>query len=304
MGGLPWPGNDRRSPNPLETQGMDIVDAQVHLFLTMDTAAGLAALDALGIQAALIDEFWGYEGDSHEPPPGYRTPAGVFRPIAPGAAMASMKHPERFSWLLRIDPRDAQMNALMAQVRDAPQGRALRLEARSEAEVARLAAGGCMDFFRAAQAHGLPVFVLSPGNAALLEPYARALPDLKLVVDHCGLPGTLEAYGEVLALARHRNVYLKWCHAPRVFGATAYPFPEVFAHLARAIDAFGRERILWASDFTAIRMGCSWAEALFYLRDHAGLSADDKAWILGRSVRTLLDWPAPATPSRPAQHRH
>jgi len=283
---------------------MDIVDTQIHLFLTMDTAAGLAAMDAMGIQAALVDEFWGYDGESHEPPPGYRTPSGVFRPVAPGATMASMKHPDRFSWLLRIDPQDPQMDQLMVQVKDAPQGRALRLEARSEQEVNHLAAGGCMDFFRAAQKHDLPVFILSPGNSALLEQYAKALPDLRMVIDHCGMPRALDEYAHVLALAKHRNVFLKWCHAPRVFGATEYPFPEVFPHLGRALDAFGRERLMWASDFTAIRSGHRWADMLFYLRDHAPLSLDDKAWLLGRAARQLLDWPAPATRSAPVQHRH
>ncbi len=74
---------------------MDIVDAQIHLFLTMDIDACLAAMNSMGIQAALIDEFWGYEGD--HPLPGHLTSHGVFRPTAPGAMMASMKYPERFS---------------------------------------------------------------------------------------------------------------------------------------------------------------------------------------------------------------
>src|ERR1700750_1567554 len=108
---------------------MDIVDAQIHLFLTMDAAAGIAAMDSLGIQAALIDEFWGYDGD--HPLPGHALPGGIFRPIAPGAGMASMKHPDRFSWLLRIDPLDPAYEASMAAVAASPQGRAIRVEARS-----------------------------------------------------------------------------------------------------------------------------------------------------------------------------
>jgi hypothetical protein len=36
---------------------MDIVDSQIHLFLTMDTDGAIAAMNSIGIQAALIDEF-------------------------------------------------------------------------------------------------------------------------------------------------------------------------------------------------------------------------------------------------------
>ena len=39
---------------------MDIVDSQIHLFLTMNADAAIAAMNSIGIQAALIDEFWGY----------------------------------------------------------------------------------------------------------------------------------------------------------------------------------------------------------------------------------------------------
>jgi L-fuconolactonase len=130
---------------------MDIVDSQIHLFLTMDVDGAIAAMNSIGIQAALIDEFWGYAGDSHDPPPGYALPGGVFRPVAPGATMASMKHPDRFSWLLRINPRDPDLDSLMGQVKSSPHGRAVRLEARSEDEVRSFAAGECSRFFQAAQ---------------------------------------------------------------------------------------------------------------------------------------------------------
>src|SRR5258708_36499065 len=98
---------------------MDIVDAQIHLFLNMDVTAAIAVMDSLGIQAALIDEFWGYDGD--DPLPGYKTPNGSFRPTAPGAAMASLKYPERFSGLLRIDPPPADFANLMSRANAAPQ---------------------------------------------------------------------------------------------------------------------------------------------------------------------------------------
>jgi L-fuconolactonase len=282
---------------------MDIVDAQIHLFITMEPTAALAVMDSLGIQAALIDEFRGYD-DAGDPRPGYRTEQGIFRATSSGAAAAAEAHPERFAWLLRIDPFDADFERLMSDVKAVPQGRAIRLIARSEKEKRYLAEGGCMDYFRAVQRLGLPLFVLTAGNSALLEPYAKAFPDLPIVIDHCGLPQAPAEYDAVLALAKCRNVFVKWCHAPRVFGASKYPFPEARPYLARTLDSFGRERVMWASDFTASRGLYNWSEALYCMHDNPNLSDGDKEWLLGRTARTVLDWPAPATPARPPLHRH
>jgi hypothetical protein len=51
----------------------NIVDSQIHL------THGLAAVDDLGIQAAIIDEFWGYDESSSEPKPGHRLENSAYR---------------------------------------------------------------------------------------------------------------------------------------------------------------------------------------------------------------------------------
>jgi predicted TIM-barrel fold metal-dependent hydrolase len=65
--------------------------------------------------------------------------------------------------------------------------------------------------------------------------------------------------------------------------------------LRRAIKAFGVERITWASDYTVAheQHGEAWAHSLYYLLDSDALEQTEKEWILGRSVRQLLHWPAP-----------
>ena len=283
---------------------MDIVDTQIHLFLTMGIEGGLAAMDALGIQAALIDEFWGYPSGSTHPSPGYELPGGVFRPLAPGAEMASLRHPDRFSYLLRVDHRDPDLDALIRQTAANPSARAIRVEARTEAEVQDLADGKYAAVFESAAQHQVPVSVLTFGNAPLLDSYAGRFSDAQIIIDHVGLPSTLAGYDDVLRLARHPNIALKWCHAAPVFDSREYPFESVMPQLRRALDAFGRERIMWASDFTAIRSGHRWGDMLFYIRESAALTLEDKEWILGRTARAILNWPAPQSPAQPEQHRH
>jgi predicted TIM-barrel fold metal-dependent hydrolase len=98
----------------------------------------------------------------------------------------------------------------------------------------------------------------------------------------------------VFELAEFPNVALKWSHAPSLLSEHAYPFRDVLPLLRRAIDAFGIERILWASDYTVARdqHGEAWAHSLYYLLDSDQLSLTEKEWILGRSVRQVLRWPA------------
>jgi predicted TIM-barrel fold metal-dependent hydrolase len=66
--------------------------------------------------------------------------------------------------------------------------------------------------------------------------------------------------------------------------------------LRRAIDAFGADRIMWASDYTQARteMGITWAQALYYVLESDQLSETEKEWLLGGSVRKALHWPKAA----------
>ena len=283
---------------------MDIVDAQVHLFMTMNDEVAVHAMDALGIQGAVIDEAWdfGEQGPHHSSMPAYELATGEWRPISPGGVRAAMHRPDRFSYLLRINPDDPGAAFVMAEAAATPGCRAFRLDSRGEREDRAAESGERMDFFRAAERLGVPVFVNSFGRAPVFEPYIRACPDLPVIFDHCGLSPKSSDFDALLSLAAYPNTHVKWCHAPIVFRAGRYPFPEVRPFLNRALEAYGRERIMWASDFTAVPLAArvlkgpqySWAEALFYMRDNPDLSESDLEWLLGRSVRTVLDWPTGA----------
>jgi L-fuconolactonase len=69
----------------------------------------------------------------------------------------------------------------------------------------------------------------------------------------------------------------------------------VLAMLLRVVEAFGKERVMWGSDTTQTVGHHSWAESLYYIRDTPELSDDEKRWILGGSLRKVLDWPGPPT---------
>ena len=283
----------------------DIVDAQIHLG-PGGIAEVLAAMDALGIGAALIDEYW-LRSFANEPH--HALAGGVQRPVAPTAELAAQLHPERFSYLLRVHRQDPEYASIIRQLRDAPGGRALRIDPGMSGDLLREFAGGGYDPILAAAAdNGLPLFAFAPDNPAAFARAARAFPGLKLIVDHCGvfsnsmrtgfanLPPLSETeqtalFDQVLALSEFPNVALKWGHSSGMFDRPAWPGEGLWPILRRAIAAFGAARVMWASDYSVNQRGESWAELLYGVLGDPDLNQDEREWVLGKSLRSWLDWP-------------
>jgi L-fuconolactonase len=270
---------------------MDIVDAQVHIN-TVGIRSSIEAMNTLGIQAALFHEHGGRDADSN-PIPHHKLANGVVRPVGPLAEASANRYPDRLQYLLQVDPRDPEIDTVVGLLRSSPNARALRTCVAIPSEREAFAAGTFRPAFAAASKHGFPLFVLTIGCAPLLRPYLEEFPDATVIVDHCGMPATPAEFDDVLDLARFKNLALKWSHMYFSFPTTAFPYPEWDPFLKAAVERFGPERMMWASDFTEMRGKCTWAEVLFYLRSTKVLSDSDREWILGRTVRTLLKWPKP-----------
>ncbi|MDE2403095.1 MAG: amidohydrolase [Sphingomonadales bacterium] len=289
---------------------MDIVDVQVHM-ARGKIEATLEAMDALGIASVLIDEFWGGWPTTHPShiQPGFALPNGAWRAAFPTAEEASLLHPDRFSYLVRIDPRDPQLEAVMRAAASTPHARAFRIQpVWTLAEAEGFAKDSYDALFEIAQDIGRPVCAFVPGYTGLLARYAARYPKLPLVIDHCGMgfpniPSGRSAeeearvnspahLAEVLRLAEFPNVMMKWSHAPSRFGVRDYPYEPLRPLLRQAITAFGADRLMWASDKT-VMFGYTWGDLLYAVREDPELSAAEKGAILGGTARRLLSWPAP-----------
>lgn len=308
------------------TDALEIVDAQVHLnqlvpdWRTAETdaviATGIQAMDAVGVQAALIAESRGFDSKMR-PALGPELPNGAIRAEFPFSERAVAQHPDRFAYLVRIDVKDPEVERIVAEVRQKPGALCMRIVPIPDTgEVASLERGEFEPLFAAAERYGVPVFAWLPARSNLLVPYLKKFPRLQFILDHCGVgvapphTGTiaptlassmtptraerLAQLDPVIDLAQFPNVALKWCHAPTLLSETAYPYRDVLPLLRRVIEAFGVERVMWASDYTQARAETSqaWAQALYYLLDSDLLSETEKTWLLGRSVRQALRWPA------------
>jgi L-fuconolactonase len=297
---------------------MDIVDSQIHMG-PGGIPEMVAAMNALGIASALIDEWWmGTPGH-----PYYNVGAGgrAQRTTSPTAEIASWTYPGRFSYLVRIDPRDPELRAVVRLAGDATHVRALRMSpGMSRAEVADFASGVYDEAFALASEHGLPIFLQIAGHADLLDRILAKYPDSRIVICHCGMPpgGKLwpiiaqmeglpdsedywrkvaaepldEAFAKVLRAAEHPQVALKWAHAPVMFDAAGYPNMAARPFLRKALDAFSAERVMWASDISANQTGESFAELIFAIRENPELNASEREWLLGKTARRWLNWEA------------
>jgi predicted TIM-barrel fold metal-dependent hydrolase len=253
-------------------------------------------MDALGIWSLLIDEYDGLENGKLQPY--VLTDIGTPRPVQPAAEAAARRHPDRLAYLIRVDYSDPDLAVVIPHEMRSPGAKALRTLALLPHEQAPFANGEYRAVFEVAARHKIPLFV----NALQIEAvdqYVEAFSEAPIVIDHCGTAYTAGKFDHLLRMARFPNLHLKWAHAPAIMGSPDYPFLDLQPKLRALVDAFGAHRIMWASDITENRSGHTWAEMLFHVRDSAVLSDEEKTWILGRTARTLLDWPKPASEPRP-----
>jgi predicted TIM-barrel fold metal-dependent hydrolase len=194
---------------------------------------------------------------------------------------------------------------------DDPNARAVRLiPAVTAVECEAFAKGDYAPIFQTCLDVRMPVFLFIAGHVELMPRYLEQFPDLQFIVDHCGMPmeqgiamldedtpeGEAPAgpdvgyFDEVLKLATYPNVALKWSHAQGMFGELEYPSPGLLPYLRRAIDVFGVDRIMWASDRGGNQTGETWEQLLHYLLDSEGITDDEKTWVFGKTIRTVLSW--------------
>ena len=120
-------------------------------------------------------------------------------------------------------------------------------------------------------------------------------PNLRLTFDHMGrVPdakgdAAFAALDELLEFARYPNVGVKVSSVPDS-SAEPYPFRDLYGGLKRIYDAFGSHRMLWGSDLSGLSV--SYQQCLDHFREGLDfLSAEDKEWILGKSLANIYRWP-------------
>lgn len=149
--------------------------------------------------------------------------------------------------------------------------------------------------WRTAAELGLVVSAPCSPAALLSDEFAEVVkkhPDLQIVIEHlAGVGrGAEEPYAEfkqVMELAQFPQLTIKlpgfgeFCEPP-------HPFSQIPPLVELTLEAFGVERIMWGSDWPPVSSREGYDNSLqFPLHYLEQLSADEKAWIFGKTAQRV-----------------
>jgi L-fuconolactonase len=155
---------------------------------------------------------------------------------------------------------------------------------------------GTADWFWAeCERYDIPVMIFAPFVVEKIGAIAELHPGLRVIVDHMGLnvqwkgkdlrPGV----DVLLKFARLPNVAVKASCLP-CYVDEPYPFPTIKPQIRRVVETFGPQRIFWGTDLS--QLPCSYRQAVtLFTQELDFFSAQDKEWIMGRSLSAWLRWP-------------
>ena len=270
---------------------MKIVDAQVHIWRqTVSPPTGkhrkvslvsaeqmLKEMDEAGVDAALIHPPLSWDPTSQEM-----------------ALEAARKYPKRFAVMGQFDPKNPVNKALIPTWRKQPGMMGLRWALLQPKEQELLHEGALDWIWPEAAKADLAIGMMGGSFLKEFRGIAERYPDLKLILDHCGLNRhgqDAEAFihlDEMLALAKLPNVAVKMTGAPH-YSTQAYPFKNIQDGLHRIVDAYGPDRCFWGTDIS--RMPCSYRQCVtFFTEELPWLMGQDLEKVMGRALCKWIGW--------------
>ena len=246
----------------------------------------------------------GFTRDSMQPPSftpeelfGHCRPAGVARVVLiqmsfyqyDNAYMLDVlaEHAGIFSAVGIVDYRAGDLPRRMREL--ASRGvRGFRIHARGEGAGAWVDDPGMATMWRTAAAEGLAVCpLINPSDLPHVDALCAKFPDTTVVVDHfarVGMDGMItdDQTAALRRLARHPRAHLK-TSAFYALGAKRPPYRDLLPMIRQVLDAFGPERLMWASDCPFQVQGeHTYAASIALVRDAPSdlLSDGDKHWLL------------------------
>ena len=154
---------------------------------------------------------------------------------------------------------------------------------------------GMQTVWRTAAENDLAVCpLINPGDVQFIDTLCRKYPDTKVVVDHfarVGISGTIEAepLANLCKLANHKNTHVK-TSAFYALGKKSPPYDDLGMMIRRVADAYGPERLMWASDCPyQVQGNHNYEASIALIRDRLDfLSDSDKQQILRRTAERLF----------------
>lgn len=196
-------------------------------------------------------------------------------------------YPGVFSGVAVVDPKAPGLTRRVKQLRD--QGvRGFRIYAGQESAAKWLESDAMDNLWRVATENGIALCpLINASDLGVVDKFSERFPEATVVVDHfarIGIDGTVRAsdLDALCRLARFPKVFVK-TSAFYALGEKKPPYEDLYPMITRVRDAFGAERLMWASDCPFQVEGEHTYRASINLIHNAPesvLSASDKTWLL------------------------
>ncbi|WP_049968697.1 L-rhamnono-1,4-lactonase [Haloferax prahovense] len=149
-------------------------------------------------------------------------------------------------------------------------------------------------FWEAAVEHDAAVQILCDhGQLDQALELVEAYPELTYLFDHFAhagpeTPTDEGTFSRFADLAEHDSVAVKVSEIVHM-SDSAFPYADMHDHVRWLLDTFGRERVVWGSDYPNVSDVASYAEACNWLKQVDSLSEADRSWLTGKSFRRHVD---------------
>ena len=200
------------------------------------------------------------------------------------------KSPDVFSGIAIVDWNGAHPDEDMRRLADRGV-RGFRLYVRDEGA---LDGTGIERMFSAGARHNLAICpLINPVALPSLDRRCSQFPDTPVIIDHLARIGAAEPINDahvdsLCAMAKHANVMVK-ISAFYALGRKAPPYADLAPLIRRVYDAFGPERLMWASDCPFQVVDHAYEDSIGLVRDRLDfLSAADKEQILRKTAEDFF----------------
>lgn len=203
-------------------------------------------------------------------------------------------HPGVFSGVAVIDEDAADATSTMRRLKE--QGvRGFRIRPGERPVETWLDGDGMAAMWQCGAEEGLAMcHLINPDSLPHVAKMCRKYPDTPVVIDHfarIGVDG--EVHDQELAglceLARHKNTAVK-VSAFYALGKKRAPYTDLGPMIRRLLDAYGPERLMWATDCPyQVDPGHNYRDSIELIRDRLDfLSAGDKEWLLRKTAERVF----------------
>lgn len=207
---------------------------------------------------------------------------------------AIRQYPGMFSGVAIIDEGAEGLDGYMAELKS--QGvRGFRIHPKGSDVEYWLDADGLRTMFRVGAEQQMAMCCLiGPESLPALDRMCDAFPDTPVVIDHIcriGISGQIhpDDVKRLCNMTRHENVTVK-ISAFYALGEQKAPYHDLAPLIKQVYDAFGPQRLMWATDGPFQVVGShTYKESIDLIKSGLDfLSDDDKQWLLCKTAETVL----------------